>query len=139
MCAEAAGALAFHPEGLGRGQVVGQDRSEKEARMREGRAHAALIHAGTDCVGWCHFDPTDELPRIKRRRVYAAGLAALPDWRITCFFVGKRHREQGSRRRRLRAPLRRSPAWVAGPSRAVSMFESQASPGGVSWASTTGW
>jgi GNAT superfamily N-acetyltransferase len=46
-------------------------------------------------VGWCQFGPTDELPRIKRRRAYLDGLTALPDWRITCFFVDRRHRRSG--------------------------------------------
>lgn len=87
--------MAFHPEGLGRGELAGQNRSTKEARVREGSAHAALVYDGSDCVGWCQFGPTDELPRIKRQRAYAAGLVALPDWRITCFFVGKGHRKQG--------------------------------------------
>ena len=65
--------MAFHPEGLGSEHVVGQNRSAKEARVREGRAHAALVYDGSDCVGWCQFGPTDELPRIKRQRAYAAG------------------------------------------------------------------
>jgi GNAT superfamily N-acetyltransferase len=39
--------------------------------------------------------PADELPRIKRRRAYLEGLRALPDWRITCFFVDGRHRRAG--------------------------------------------
>lgn len=46
-------------------------------------------------MGWCQFGPTDELPRIKRRRAYLAGLGALPDWRITCFFVDGRYRRRG--------------------------------------------
>jgi GNAT superfamily N-acetyltransferase len=46
-------------------------------------------------VGWCQFGPTAELPRIKHRRVYLQGLTALPDWRITCFFVDREHRRQG--------------------------------------------
>jgi hypothetical protein len=53
------------------------------------------VYDGDDCVGWCQFGPTDELPRIKHRRAYLAGLDALPDWRITCFFVGSKHRRSG--------------------------------------------
>lgn len=87
--------MAFHPEGVGRDRVVGQNRSDKESRVREGHAHAALVYDSPDCVGWCQFGPTAELPRIKRQRAYAEGLVALPDWRITCFFVDKRHRKQG--------------------------------------------
>jgi GNAT superfamily N-acetyltransferase len=87
--------MAFHAEGVGRSKTVAQNRSEKQTRVREGRAHAALVYDGPDCVGWCQFGPTDELPRIKHRRAYLNGLDALPDWRITCFFVGSEYRRHG--------------------------------------------
>ena len=87
--------MGFHAEGVGRAKTAAQNRSEKERRVREGRAHAALVYDGADCVGWCQFGPTDELPRIKRRRAYLDGLTALPDWRITCFFVDGRPRRDG--------------------------------------------
>src|SRR5262245_36868814 len=60
--------MSFHPEGIGRGKTAAQNRCEKEARVREGRAHAALVFDETTCVGWCQFGPTEELPRIKNRR-----------------------------------------------------------------------
>ena len=87
--------MGFHEEGVGRGHTVEGNRRTKEQRVREGRAHAALVFDGPTCVGWCQFGPTAELPRIKHRRAYEQGLEALPDWRITCFFVGKGHRRQG--------------------------------------------
>jgi GNAT superfamily N-acetyltransferase len=87
--------MAFHAEGAGRGKSAAQNRSEKEARVREDRAHAALVYDGATCVGWCQFGPTDELPRIKRRRAYLEGLGDLPDWRITCFFVDGKYRRKG--------------------------------------------
>jgi GNAT superfamily N-acetyltransferase len=87
--------MGFHAEGVGRTKTVAQNRAGKECRVREGRAHAALVYDGTMCVGWCQFGPTDELPRIKRRRAYLDGLEALPDWRITCFFVDSGHRRSG--------------------------------------------
>ena len=90
--------MAFHPEGVGRDRTPAQNRAAKELRVREGRAHAALVYDGTDCVGWCQFGPADELPRIKNRRAYLAGLADpsdLPDWRITCFFSGRGRRGRG--------------------------------------------
>lgn len=83
--------MAFHSEGVG----TGKGRSEKERRVREGRAHAALVYDGSTCVGWCQFGPTDELPRIKHRRAYSEGLNGLPDWRITCFFVDRDCRHKG--------------------------------------------
>ena len=87
--------MAFHAEGVGRGRTAAQNRSEKQCRVREGRAHAALVYDGPACVGWCQFGPTDELPRIKHRRAYLADLGALPDWRITCFFVDRKYRRRG--------------------------------------------
>jgi GNAT superfamily N-acetyltransferase len=87
--------MSFHPEGVGRGKTAAQNRSEKECRVREGNAHAALVYDGGTCVGWCQFGAPDELPRIKHRRVYQEGLTHLPHWRITCFFVDKGCRGQG--------------------------------------------
>ena len=87
--------MAFHEEGVGHNKSAAQNRAEKECRVREGRAHAALVYDGPDVVGWCQFGPTDELPRIKNKREYLAGLEELPDWRITCFFVDKAYRGQG--------------------------------------------
>ncbi len=87
--------MAFHVEGVGRGKTASQNRAEKEWRVREGRAHAALVYDGAQAVGWCQFGPTDELPRIKHKREYDSGLTELPDWRITCFFVDKDYRGQG--------------------------------------------
>jgi GNAT superfamily N-acetyltransferase len=87
--------MGFHAEGVGRGRIPERNRAAKEARVREGRAHAALVYAGAACVGWCQFGAPDELPRIKRRRAYLDGLAPLPDWRITCFFVDRAHRRGG--------------------------------------------
>jgi len=60
--------MAFHGEGVGRNKTAAQNRSENECRDGEGHAHAALVYQGPTCIGWCHFGPTDELPRIKRRK-----------------------------------------------------------------------
>lgn len=87
--------MSFHPEGVGRGKTAAQNQAEKAARVREGRAHAALVYDGATCVGWCQFGLPGELPRIKNQRDYRNGLTELPDWRITCFFVDKAYRHQG--------------------------------------------
>ena len=87
--------MSFHPEGFDRNRTAAQNRSDKQVRVREGRAHAALVFDGETCVGWCQFGPTEELPRIKAARAYAEGLTVLPDWRITCFFVDKAYRRKG--------------------------------------------
>jgi GNAT superfamily N-acetyltransferase len=87
--------MGFHPKGEGWGKSAELNRAEKELRVVEDRAHAALVFDGTDCVGWCQFGVPDELPRIKNKKAYLDGLDVLPDWRITCFFVDKAHRGQG--------------------------------------------
>jgi GNAT superfamily N-acetyltransferase len=97
--------MAFHAEGGERGKTFAQKRSEKECRVREGRAHAALVYDSAACVGWCQFGSTEELPRIKHQRAYREGLTALPDWRITCFFVDKSHRAKGVAAAALRGAL----------------------------------
>lgn len=87
--------MSFHAEGVGRKKTPAQNREEKECRVKEGRAHAALVYDGPACVGWCQFGSPEELSRIKHKRAYLAGLEALPDWRITCFFVDREHRHRG--------------------------------------------
>ena len=98
--------MSFHLEGGWGKRTVSQVRSEKERRVREGRAHAALVYDGSTPVGWCQFGPTDELPRIKNKRDYLDGLTDLPDWRITCFFVDRDRRGKGVASVALRGALR---------------------------------
>ncbi len=87
--------MGFHEEGVGRGKTAAQNRAEKECRVREGRAHAALVYDGETAVGWCQFGSPKELPRIKLKKTYQEGLEQLPDWRITCFFVDRDYRGKG--------------------------------------------
>ncbi len=87
--------ISFHKEGYERDRTAAKNRSDKETRVREGRAHAALVYDGSTAVGWCQFGPTDELPRIKLKRAYQNGLTKLPDWRITCFFIDRDYRHKG--------------------------------------------
>ncbi|TYP82725.1 GNAT family N-acetyltransferase [Blastococcus xanthinilyticus] len=87
--------MAFHARRPGGPKGPAENRRDKEALVWRGEAHAALVYDGADCVGWCQFGSTDELPRIKHQRAYTDGLAALPDWRITCFFVDRGHRRRG--------------------------------------------
>ena len=87
--------MGFHPKGDGWGKSADLNRAEKQARVGNDEAHAALVYDGGACVGWCQFGVPDELPRIKNKKAYLDGLDDLPEWRITCFFVGKGHRGQG--------------------------------------------
>jgi GNAT superfamily N-acetyltransferase len=86
--------IGFHEDGkLHPGYEA--HRQRKLERVQRGEAHAALVFAGDDCVGWCQFGSPSELPRIKSLKEYEKGLADLPDWRIACNFVGKGHRRKG--------------------------------------------
>jgi hypothetical protein len=59
--------LEFHPEGGKRGP---HRREQKECRVREGTAHAALVFDGSACVGWCQFGLACRIARIKHQRAY---------------------------------------------------------------------
>jgi hypothetical protein len=85
----------FHPRRQDLGIEVEPGRPYKEFLVREGKAHAALVFEGATAVGWCQFGPPAELPNINHKKDYGAGLVALPDYRITCFFVDRNHRHEG--------------------------------------------
>lgn len=87
--------MGFHPEDDGSDAVSTTKRERKLNRVLSGKAHAALVFAGDDCVGWCQFGEPDEVPRIKSRAEYERGRTTLPNWRIACCYVGKGHRRQG--------------------------------------------
>ena len=87
--------MGFHPEGVGKGRTVSQNREAKHAHVREGTVHQVLVYDGDDCAGWCQYGPPAELPTIKNPKAYNAELTELPDWRIGCIFTGKGHRRTG--------------------------------------------
>ena len=98
--------ISFHLEpGEGKRGAAAY-RAMKEARVQEGRAHAALVFDGQNAVGWCQFGPTAELPNIRSRKSYEEGLGKLPDWRITCFFIDRERRGKGVATLALREALR---------------------------------
>ena len=87
--------IGFHPEGGDKQTTPALNRQRKLERVEAGKAHAALVFDGDDCVGWCQFGAPDEVPRIKNRVAYEKGATTPPDWRIACNFVGKGHRRRG--------------------------------------------
>jgi ribosomal protein S18 acetylase RimI-like enzyme len=94
--------IGFHPE---RNEPV-DHRAAKEARVRAGTAHAALVLDGDGIAqGWCQYGSPEELPSIKHKRVYLQDPPPVPDWRITCFWVDTRHRGQGIARAALGGAL----------------------------------
>jgi GNAT superfamily N-acetyltransferase len=96
--------LGYHAE-LSRTDAA-HNRAGKERRVQEGRAHAALvIDEDGSAQGWCQYGSPAELPRIKHRREYERAAPPPPDWRITCFYVDKKHRGQGIARAALAGAL----------------------------------
>jgi GNAT superfamily N-acetyltransferase len=95
--------MGYHPEYR---QAGTSHRVVKEDRVRKGRAHAALVldSAGT-AQGWCQYGSPEELPGIKYRREYDKDPPPRPDWRITCFYVDRKHRGQGVARAALEGAL----------------------------------
>ncbi|WP_026820581.1 hypothetical protein [Arthrobacter castelli] len=97
--------MGFHPEGVGKGHTVAQNRDAKHAHVRRGTVHQILIYDGVTCVGWCQYGPPAELPGIKNPAAYNKELSELPDWRIGCIFTGKGHRRNGVARAAVAAVL----------------------------------
>lgn len=95
--------IGYHPE-CGRTDIV--HREVKEARVGTDRAHAALVFDETGLAqGWCQYGGPDELSNIKHRRKYDVEPPPVPDWRITCVFVDRRHRGKGIARIALEGAL----------------------------------
>ncbi len=94
----------FHLKPSEAKQWSGKHREYKEKLVRANRSHAALVYDGADVVGWCQFGPPLELPG--RMSAYSKMNLALPDWRITCFFVDRDHRKEGVAKTALEGALR---------------------------------
>lgn len=95
--------IGYHPEC---GQKGISHRAVKEDRVRTGRAHAALVFDDDGLAqGWCQYGSPEELPNIKHKRKYDQDAPPLPDWRITCFYVDRKHRGQGIARTALEGAL----------------------------------
>jgi ribosomal protein S18 acetylase RimI-like enzyme len=87
--------ISFHLVPEDRGKTAVDYRRMKEARVRSGHAHAALVFDGPEAIGWCQFGSPGELPNIRSRKSYEEGLGKPPDWRITCFFIDRERRGEG--------------------------------------------
>jgi ribosomal protein S18 acetylase RimI-like enzyme len=97
--------IAYHLERPRDGKEI-DHRAAKEDRVRTGRAHAALvIDEDGFAQGWCQYGSPAELPGIKHRREYDKDAPPPADWRITCFYVDKKHRGQGIARAALQGAL----------------------------------
>jgi hypothetical protein len=97
--------MGFHPEGVGKGRTVSQNRDAKHAHVRQGTVQQILVYDGDECVGWCQYGPPAELPTLKNSQAYNAELTDLAGWRIGCMFTGKGHRRRGVARGAVTAAL----------------------------------
>ena len=110
--------VGFHPEGAQKGI---SRRAVKEDRVRTGRAHAALVLDEDGAAqGWCQYGSPEELPAIKHRREYEKDAPPWPDWRITCFYVDRKHRGQGVARAGLEGALDQIAGFGGGLVEAIS-------------------
>ena len=110
--------IGYHPERFEPGI---SHRAAKEARVRDGRAHAALVFDDSGAAqGWCQYGSPGELPAIKHRREYDKDAPAYPDWRITCVYVDPKHRGQGIARAALAGALDQIAAAGGGLVEAIS-------------------
>ena len=95
--------IGFHPESAQKGL---DHRAAKKERVFTDRAHAAVVFDDDGAAqGWCQFGSPSELTRIKHQREYLKAAPPVPDWRITCFYVDKKHRGQGIARAALGGAL----------------------------------
>ena len=54
-----------------------------------------MVFDGDTAMGWCEYGTPDELPGIFHRKQVESVGPALPDYRLTCFFVDRGHRRKG--------------------------------------------
>lgn len=87
---ERAEACEAHP-----GDGYEANRALKKRLVETGKAHAALVLHEDEAIAWAEYGTPEELPNLHHGKQYLAEAGALPDYRITCVFVDKRHRRQG--------------------------------------------
>jgi GNAT superfamily N-acetyltransferase len=93
----------FHPDSLERRQAreahpqdgYEANRALKKRLVETGQAHAALVLLNDEAIAWAEYGTPEELPNLHHSKQYLAEADSLPDYRITCVFVDKRHRRQG--------------------------------------------
>jgi ribosomal protein S18 acetylase RimI-like enzyme len=94
-----AGASVATRNAARRGSAIARSR-----RTGSGQAALVLDEDGA-AQGWCQYGSPGELPGIKHKREYGKDAPPRPDWRITCFYVDKKHRGQGIARAALEGAL----------------------------------
>jgi GNAT superfamily N-acetyltransferase len=95
----------FHTLEKDKERTYEANRSLKEQLVKKGRAHAAVVFDGDEAVAWCQYGAPAELPNIHHRKEYEETRDVLPDYRMTCIFVDKKHRRNGVTRLALNGAL----------------------------------
>jgi GNAT superfamily N-acetyltransferase len=75
-----------------------KSRRDKRTLVQKGASHGILVYANAQPVGWCQYGPKEELPRIDAGLFYkklALDHNGQRLWRITCFWVDRKYRNQG--------------------------------------------
>jgi ribosomal protein S18 acetylase RimI-like enzyme len=109
--------IAFHTA-YERG--VSDPRTLKEALVRAGQAHHALVFDEQgNAQGWCQYGSPEELD-LKHGREYRRDPPPPARWRIACIFVDKRHRGLGIARAGLKGALTEIAAAGGGLVEAIS-------------------
>ena len=93
----------FHPDSAERtqaredhpGNPFEASRALKKRLVETGHAHAALVLLDDEAIAWAEYGTPDELPNLHHSKQYLAEADVMPDYRITCVFVDKRHRREG--------------------------------------------
>lgn len=80
------------------------NRASFEALVRGGVVPGILGYDGDDPVAWCAIQPRDAYPVLDRSRVLKR-VDDTPVWSVTCFFIGKAHRNSGLGTEMLRAAV----------------------------------
>jgi len=96
----------FHTFQAEKEHTAEANRALKERLVEAGRAHAALVMDGGEAVAWCQFGSPAELPNIYHRKQYDGEADLVPDYRVTCIFVDKRHRRSALSQVALEGALR---------------------------------
>ncbi len=89
-------------------EKIAKNRRDKKDLVEKGRSHGILVYSNGEPVGWCQYGSKEELPRIDAGRIYrnlSLNSGGRRLWRITCFWVDRRHRNRGVASTGLKAAL----------------------------------
>jgi hypothetical protein len=119
--------IGYHPECGEKGTGY---REAKEARVREGRAHAALVLDNDGIAqGWCQYGSPEELPNIKHGREYRKDAPPRPDCRSRASTSTRNIEGRASPGRRWKARLTRLPGPGEDVSRLPEVTAGRQAPG----------